>query len=58
VPGEFRIELLGATHDRDGFSCSVAALDRYLHGSVTQDIRGRISNCFVACDTSGTIAAH
>jgi GNAT superfamily N-acetyltransferase len=59
VPGEFRIEPLGATHDRAGFSCGVAALDRYLHDELaTQDIRRRISHCFVACEATGTIAAY
>jgi GNAT superfamily N-acetyltransferase len=57
VPGEFRIELLGAAHDRREFSCGVAALDRYLRELATQDVRRRISNCFVACDVTGTIAA-
>jgi ribosomal protein S18 acetylase RimI-like enzyme len=33
-------------------------LDRYLHELATQDIRRRISNCFVACDASGVIAAY
>jgi len=54
----FRIEPLGAAHDRKGFCCGVAALDRYLHELATQDIRRRISNCFVACDPAGTVAAY
>jgi len=58
VPGELRIEPLGAAHNRKGFSCGVAALDRYLHELATQDIRRRVSNCFVACDETGTIAAY
>jgi len=58
VPAEFIVEPLGTTHDRKAFSCGVAALDRYLHELATQDIRRRISNCFVACDAAGTIAAY
>lgn len=58
MPGEFRIEALGAAHNRKEFSCGVAALDRYLHELATQDIRRRISNCFVACDDAGMIAAY
>jgi GNAT superfamily N-acetyltransferase len=58
VPGTFTVEPLGAAHNRKGFSCGVAALDRYLHELATQDIRRRVSNCFVACDTAGTIAAY
>jgi ribosomal protein S18 acetylase RimI-like enzyme len=55
---EFRVEPLGATHDRSGFSCGVEVLDRYLRELATQDIKRRISNCFVACDATGTIAAY
>jgi ribosomal protein S18 acetylase RimI-like enzyme len=58
VPDKFLIEPLGATHNRKAFSCGTAALDRYLHELATQDIRRRISNCFVARDAAGTIAAY
>ena len=56
MPGAFRIEPLSTAHDRREFSCGVAALDRYLRELATQDVRRRISNCFVACDHAGTIA--
>lgn len=52
------IEPLRAAHDRQEFSSGVAALDRYLHELATQDMRRRISNCFVACDAARTIAAY
>jgi GNAT superfamily N-acetyltransferase len=58
VPAEFRIESLGTGHDRKGFSCGVVALDRYLHELASQDIRRRISNCFVACNEAGVVAAY
>jgi ribosomal protein S18 acetylase RimI-like enzyme len=58
VIGEFTIEPLGAGLGRKEFSSGVAALDRYLHEFVTQDIRRRISNCFVARDGAGKIAAY
>ena len=54
----FTIEPLGATHDRKGFSCGVGALDRYLHELASQDVRRRVSNCFVARDDAGTVAAY
>lgn len=57
MTGEFTIEPLGGTHQRKGFSCGVAARDRYLHELAGQDIKRRVSNCFVACDDAGTIAA-
>jgi ribosomal protein S18 acetylase RimI-like enzyme len=49
---------LHANHDRNGFSCGVEALDRYLRQLATQDVRRRISNCFVACDEAGAVAAY
>jgi len=58
VPEEFTVQALGTGHDRKGFSCGVPALDRYLAELATQDIRRRVSNCFVACDGAGTVAAY
>lgn len=51
----FVIEALSARHDRAGFSCGVEAIDRYLQVQASQDMRRRISNCFVAVpeDASG-----
>lgn len=48
MPARFRMEPLGAAHDRAAFSSGVDALDRYLKTQATQDIRRRVSNCFVA----------
>ncbi|CAH1666019.1 GCN5-related N-acetyltransferase; Histone acetyltransferase HPA2 and related acetyltransferases [Hyphomicrobiales bacterium] len=44
----FRIEALASSHDRAGFSCGVEPLDRYLKTQASQDVRRRVSNCFVA----------
>lgn len=49
----FRVEALGPGHVRDGFSCGVAALDQYLARQVSQDIRRRVSACYVAVEVSG-----
>lgn len=54
----FRIEPLGAHHDRKSFSCEVAALDRYLHELASQDMKRRVSNCFVMCDEGGAVAGY
>jgi ribosomal protein S18 acetylase RimI-like enzyme len=43
----FVIELL-ADHDRKDFSCGTPPLDRYFKDQVTQDVRRRVTNCFVA----------
>lgn len=49
----FRLEALTEAHDRAAFSCGEEALDRYFQGQVTQDIRRKITNCFVAIETAG-----
>jgi ribosomal protein S18 acetylase RimI-like enzyme len=58
VAGAFRIEPLDAIHNRKEFSCGVAVLDRYVRELATQDIRRRISNCFVACDDANVVVAY
>jgi ribosomal protein S18 acetylase RimI-like enzyme len=58
VIGPYVIEPLGSSHNRREFVCGVEALDRYFREHVTQDIRRRISNCFVAIDAAGVIAGY
>jgi ribosomal protein S18 acetylase RimI-like enzyme len=48
----FRMEPLGEEHERSLFRCGEDALDRYFQTQVTQDIRRRIANCFVAVETA------
>jgi ribosomal protein S18 acetylase RimI-like enzyme len=55
TPG-LRIEPLSDHHERAKFSCGVAALDGYFRERVTQDMKRRMSNCFVICDDAGNIA--
>ena len=45
---QFEIRQLRPDDDRTLFSCGSAALDRYLRQQVTQDMRRRVSACFVA----------
>lgn len=55
----FRLEPLGSGHDRDAFSCGVAALDRYLASQASQDIKRRVSACYVALEvTSGKVVGY
>lgn len=54
----FRIEPLSTAHDRQAFGSGVAPLDRYLRELATQDIKRRLSNCFVALDSHGIIAGY
>ncbi len=54
----FRLEPLSREHDRASFGCGEEALDRYFQTLVTQDIRRRIANCFVAVEAGkGLLAA-
>ncbi|HEX3952631.1 MAG TPA: GNAT family N-acetyltransferase [Stellaceae bacterium] len=55
----YRFETLAGHHDRAGFSCGVAELDRYFQQQVSQDIRRRVTNCFVAvASESGALAGY
>ena len=52
----YRVAALDPKLGRGGFSCGNDALDRYFKERVTQDIRRRITNCFVALDEHGHVA--
>jgi GNAT superfamily N-acetyltransferase len=53
----FRLEILRAEHDRKAFSCGVEPLDRYFREQATQDIRRRVSACYVAIDEATSAIA-
>ncbi len=55
----FRLEAL-AGHDRSTFDCGEAQLDQYFRAYVTQDIKRRITNCFVAveCATNQVVGYY
>ncbi|MBI1980198.1 MAG: GNAT family N-acetyltransferase [Methylocystis sp.] len=54
----FSIEALSSAHGRKSFSCGVEPLDRYLREFATQDVKRRVSNCFVALAEDGMIAGY
>ena len=55
----FHIEILGDQHDRESFSCGIEALDRYFLERVSQDIRRRVTACYVALETkTGRVAGY
>jgi ribosomal protein S18 acetylase RimI-like enzyme len=57
VSAPFRLEPLGPSHERSGFSCGVEALDQYFALRASQDVRRRVSACYVAVeDGSGRVA--
>lgn len=53
----FLVELLGAEHDRSGFSCGVEPLERYLRERASQDVRRRVSVCYVAVEAQARALA-
>lgn len=57
VGNGFHIELLG-DHDRAVFCSGVEALDRYFRERVTQDVRRRVSNCFVLLDAEKKVVGY
>lgn len=59
MTARFRVEVLGPEHRRSDFSCGNEALDRYLAHQAGQDVRRRVSVCYVAVDdASGRVAAY
>lgn len=55
----FAIEPLASKHDRAGFRSGVEPLDRYLATQATQDVRRRVSACFVAIErASGVVVGY
>lgn len=55
----YRIEALVAQHDRKRFCCGVEPLDRYFREQVTQDIRRRVTACYVGVvDETGEVAGY
>jgi GNAT superfamily N-acetyltransferase len=48
MTSSFIVEPLGPSHDRTEFACGVDALDRYFREQAGQDVRRRVTACFVA----------
>jgi len=44
---DLKIDALAAHHDRDGFSCGVDSLDRYLRTQASQDVRRKANGVFI-----------
>lgn len=52
---QYRIERLDR-HDRSRFDCGSPELDRYLRERAMQDMRRRVTSCFVAVDQDEEVA--
>jgi GNAT superfamily N-acetyltransferase len=58
VTEAYHFEPLAAHHSRAGFDCGVAELDRYFQQQVTQDIRRKVTSCFVGVADDGSLAGY
>ncbi len=47
--GDLAVTPLGDGHDRNGFTCGVESLDRYLYSQAGQDVRRKANAVFVLC---------
>ncbi|WP_308389248.1 GNAT family N-acetyltransferase [Acidithiobacillus sp. AMEEHan] len=54
----FRLALLEAAHDRTGFQSDSEPLNRYLREQAFQDMRRRVTACFVALADGNRIAGY
>jgi len=52
----FEIVLLDSRHDRTAFDCASEPLNRYFSQQVSQDVRRRVTACYVALSQDGLIA--
>ena len=55
---EYRVEPLGASHDRSTFDCGVRELDHYFHNQAGQDARRKSAAPFVMLDRDGSIVGY
>lgn len=58
MTGLIQIESLGSQHDRKGFACGVEGLDRYFRELVTQDVKRRVTSCFVAIGGESEVVGY
>ena len=56
-PPSYSFEVL-ADHDRAGFTCGNAELDRYLHQQASQDAKRKVAAPFVMMDSRRRIAGY
>lgn len=54
----FRLAALAAEHDRSTFDCGCESLDSYFRQQVTQDVRRRLTSCFVAVTSAQRVAGY
>jgi predicted GNAT family N-acyltransferase len=58
MANSFSVAALDFSSDRSSFESGVEPLDRYFRTQVSQDIKRRVTACFVAADSKGKIAGY
>jgi len=53
-----KIQLLEKTHNRKNFTCEEDSLTEYIRKQVSQDIRKRLTTCFVAIDNKQNVIGY
>lgn len=48
-------EPLNSNHKKSGFSCGKEMLDTYIHKQANQDVKRKLSACFVVCETGTNV---
>lgn len=54
----FSTVILQAAHHRKDFSCGKQLLDTYLHSQASQDMKRKLSACFVCLDAHGFVTGY
>jgi predicted GNAT family N-acyltransferase len=57
-PDAFRVEHLSKLHHREGFSCGIESLDRYLRTQASQDVAKHVAVCFVLTRDGRMVAGY
>ncbi len=50
--------LLNSSHKKENFSCGKALLDNYLHKQAKQDVKRKLSACFILADEDHTVKGY
>ena len=50
--------VLGASHEKAKFSCGKAMLDNYIQKQAKQDVKGKVSACFILSDDDKVIKGY
>lgn len=50
--------LLSSKHSKENFTCGKEMLDNYLHRQAKQDVKRKLTACFILSDNDGTVKGY